>query len=99
MPKATLYTTDGHAKEITPANGTDFTLDEMYGYVGDPVEFLALPSGQVMLINEEGKLNDLPKNEQATEIWKREYPIEQYPDNNDELIVGNAIVCDAEMVK
>ena len=41
-----------------------------------------------MILNDEGKLLGLLKNKAATDIWKKEYPIAEFPDNNDELIVG-----------
>jgi hypothetical protein len=66
--------------------------------VGGMVEIVPLPNGQIMILNEEGKLDGLPINELGTEFWKLQYPIEQYPNNNDELVVGDIIVCDSELV-
>jgi hypothetical protein len=61
-------------------------------FVGGKIEIVELPSGSAIYLNEEGKLEGLSKNEKATEIWKSEYPIEKYPVNNDELIVGNVLI-------
>ena len=58
------------------------------------VQIVPLPSGKSIVINEEGKLIGLPVNKAATAEWKNEYPIEKYPMNNDELIVGNALIAD-----
>ena len=89
---AKLIKTDGTITEVKPINGKSFSLKELQGFVGGIVEIVPLPSGKEMCVNEEGKLNGLPKNEEATKIWKEEYPIEKYPVNNDELIVGDALL-------
>ena len=95
---ATIYRVDGSVQDFKP-KGKYICYEEMREIVGGMVEILPLPSGKEIIVNEEGKLNGLLKNEKATEIWKKEYPIEKYPDNNDELIVGNAIVCDAGLIE
>lgn len=98
--KAIVYHADGSVTKILPNNGTDFTLAEMQGIVEGPIDIQPLPkSGEVMILNDEGKLNGLPKNELATAVWKKAYPIAEYPHNNDELVVGTVIVCLSEMVK
>jgi len=51
-----------------------------------------MPSGLSMILNDNGKLEGLEKNNKATDIWKKEYPIEIYPLNNDQLIVGDVII-------
>lgn len=92
--------TDGKVKsvssEVHPKNGKYFTYEELQRFIKHKsnglVEIVPLPSGESMVVNEEGKLIGLPKNELATEFWKKQYPIEEYPFNNDELIVGNALV-------
>ena len=97
--KAIYYKAEGKQCEITPENGTDFTLAEAQKFVGGHVELVPLPSGKIMLIHEEGKLIGLPKNEMATAIFKKEYPIEKYQSNNDELVVGDVVVCDSDMFR
>lgn len=79
-------------KRVSPENGKKFSLKELQGYVGGLVEFVPLPSGKLMVVNEEGKLDGLPVNENATAIFKKEYPKRIYALNNDELVVGNALV-------
>lgn len=64
---ATLYKTDGTQEEKTPANGIRFTLEELQGFVGGLIEFIDLGEGW-MIVNEEGKLIDLPFNPKATRI-------------------------------
>lgn len=89
---------DWDIENVTPKNGKFFTYEELQGFIreGDDamVEIVPLPSGRSMVVNEEGKLIGLKMNNRATDVWKAEYPIEKYPHNNDQLIVGNALVVD-----
>lgn len=96
---ATFYKTDGTTEaEVRPKNGKFFTYEELQNFVGvgehTMIEIVPMPSGNSMVVNEEGKVYELEfdYNENATKLWKLEYPIAKYPDNNDELIVGNALV-------
>ena len=98
--KATLIQTNGQHTQIEPLNGKTFTLKEMQAYVKGLVEIVPLPDDKSILIcNEEGKLDGLPVNVAATEYWKKMYPISKYPINNDELVVGDVMVCDSAMVE
>lgn len=99
MKTATLIRTEGEIVDIKPLNKKSFTLEEMQAFVGGNIEIITLPSGKVLVVNEEGKLNGLPKNEHATEIWKEEYPIEKYPHNNDSLVVGDVLISDPSFVR
>ena len=90
---AKLIKADGTETEVKPADGVKFTLEEMQKYVGGCIEIIDLPSGEVLIVNEEGKCVDEPVvNIKATAIWKTEYPISQYPVNNDELVVGDVLL-------
>ena len=97
---AKYYTTGGGVVTISPANGKTFSYKEMRDAVNGMVEIVPLPSGKILVGNEESKLTDSPiKNDKATEIWKREYPIDKFPNNNDELICGDVIICEDSMVE
>lgn len=97
---AKIYKTDGSKEDVFPKDGKYFSYEELKEIVGGMVEILPLPkSNMLIVINENGKCDGLEKNEVATEIWKREYPIEEYPENNDELIVGNVLVTDPEFIE
>ena len=93
---ATLLKTDGTKQEVSPKNGKAFTYEELHEFVGGNIDTPVMPSGKCLVVNDEGKLAHLPKNDLATEVWKGEYPIEQYPMNNDELIVGDALLLSEE---
>lgn len=94
MPKH--ITMDGKVEEVKPKDGKQFTLKELQGFVGGTIDVLMFPSENVMYVNDNGKLEGLEKNEKATEIFKKEFPIETYPNNNDELIVGDVLVMTKE---
>ena len=99
MPKALYITTEGDIKEVSPTNGKSFSYNELRAFVDGMVEIVPLPSGRELVCNEEGKLDGLEINQKATKIWKQEYPIEKYPNNNDALVVGNVLITDAEFLK
>lgn len=63
-----IYYANGETKEVQPANGVSFTLKEAQSIVGGLVEVVDLPDGRIMIINEEGKLIGLDRNEAATKL-------------------------------
>jgi len=65
---ATLIKTDGTEEGVTPADGKEFTLEELQGYVGGYIEMLTLPDGALMLFNEDGLRLELEPNKQASDI-------------------------------
>lgn len=93
---AVLMKVTGEIETVFPKNKKEFTLEELQGYVGGLIEIVPLPEkdGETLavIVNEEGKLEGLPTNQNATKLWKKAYPIELYPDNNDEQIVGDILV-------
>lgn len=50
---------------MSPANGKHFSLEELQGLVGGYIEVLYLKNGTIMVINEDGKNLNLPRNERA----------------------------------
>lgn len=93
---ATYYKIDGLEMEVAPKNGKTFSYDELRAFVGYIIEIVLLPSGKSIVVHEEGKLINLPINRKATEAWKKEYPLEKYPHNNDALVVGDALIATRE---
>ena len=72
--------------EVSPKNGTDFSLEELKSFVDGWIEIVDLRDGRLMVVNEEGKLLGLPLNLLATVEYQKTFgPIDQ--------IVGNALVC------
>ena len=89
---AHIYYPNGDFQETQPKNGTTFELEEMQEIVGGYIEVIRLNDGRIIIVNEEGLLQGLPVNIEATNILRRDHSTTQY-------IVGNAIVCDADMVE
>lgn len=80
--------------DVTPKNGRDFQLDELKRFVGGFIEIVRINDKQIMVVNEEGKLNGLPYNSLATEAL-----ILAYQGRVDDYIVGDVLLCDNDMVK
>lgn len=93
--EATLYKQSGEAIKVYPNNGTDFTLEELQGYVDGYIEIVVLNEDLIIVINEEGKLDKNARlNERATAIARKHNAI-----YSNDYIVGNAILCARTMVK
>lgn len=91
-----LITTDAKITIVEPKDGKQFNLEEMQSFVGGTVDIMTLQDFSVIYVNDNGKLEGLPKNAIATEMWKASFPIEKYPHNNDQLIVGNVLLLSKE---
>lgn len=104
-PRPALYIKvgDGQGREVKPANGKTFTYDELRTFIGGApklVEIVPLPDGRVLVGDEEAKLTDDYKiNQLATAIWRKVYPIEKYPHNNDEHIAGDVLICPVSLLE
>jgi len=74
-----LFRTDGTHEEIELR--TD--LDTLQKFVGGYIEFYQFTDGSALVVNEEGKLLDLPVNKTATALTQ----VKRKPD----LIVGDCL--------
>jgi len=83
---AKIIKTDGTKIEVAPANGSDFSLEELQKVVGGYIEIVYLSEGRLMVVNEEGWLNNLPYNPSASEIYG--HPI-----------VGDVLICERKQIK
>jgi len=61
-------------------------------FVGGMVECVQFPNGDLLLLNEEGKLMGLPVNEQASELWSKTFTKDKYAIGHDDFVVGPAIL-------
>lgn len=86
-----ILCTNGEKKVVRPKNGTDFKLVELQGFVGGYIEVVTLDNGRIMVVNEEGKLLGLDYNIGATNLV--------YECGIKDLIVGDVLVCDDDMVR
>lgn len=84
-----LMKANGEIKNIIPNDNKHFSLEELQDYVNGHIEIVKLNglagmSGYILVINEEGKLNNLQFNEAATFVFHNGI-IE------DDFIVGDAL--------
>ena len=99
MAKYIQETTDDTAgvvtftiSEIEPANGHDFTLEELQQYVGGLIEIVEMPTpGQIMVVNEEFLYNGSSINPIATAMIERP--------GEPAMICGSVVICDDEQVR
>lgn len=84
--KGIKVNTDGKSEEIT-FQSKFVSLKEMQEIVGGHIEFVYLPNNIILVVNEEGKLNNLPVNEIVTSFY---YPIIK------DVIVGNVLLIDSK---
>lgn len=75
--------TDGIAEEVT-LEGEGSQLKQLQEAVGGWIQAVDLNPTLTMWLNEEGKLNNLPFNTLATELWEEAY-------GETDFIVGNVI--------
>ena len=61
-------------------------------FVGGMVEAITFPNGDLLLLNEEGKLMGLPLNEKATALWRKHFTKETHLFGYDDVVVGPAMV-------
>lgn len=91
---ATIIETSGFVVNIEPKNGSDFSLNELQGFVNGFIEIVPLNDEFIMVVNEEWKLKNLGINHLATFLYH-----EMNPYAVNDVIVGNVLVCRTEEVK
>lgn len=91
--KGLLITPDASVTEFVPANGREFTLEELQKGVEGFIEIIYLTENTIMVVNEDGKRR-LNQNMIATVIAKGFNAIFQH-----DYIAGNAVMCHSDMVK
>ena len=68
------------------------TLKEAQAFVGGMVECITWPNGDLLIVNEEGKLMQLPLNPEATLLWRMTFTKDKYAFGYDDFVVGPAIL-------
>lgn len=81
---------DGTTTQVNPENGSTFTLKELQAIVGGYIEFIYFEH-TIMVVNEEGRLNNLPINDKATDIYFKRF-------GDRSAIVGDVFMCPSEMI-
>ena len=68
-------------------------------FVGGMVECVQFPNGDLLLLNEEGKLMGLPLNPEATALWRSTFTKETHINGYDDFVVGPAILIKKNALK
>ena len=61
-------------------------------FVGGMVECVSMPNGDLLLLNEEGKLMGLPVNDKASKLWKDTFDNDNYITGRKDFVVGPTIL-------
>ncbi|MDR0691489.1 MAG: DUF3846 domain-containing protein [Prevotellaceae bacterium] len=86
-----LYCANGTQKTVAPKNKKNFSLQELQSFVGGYIEMVFISDSLVMVVNEEGKFEELPINVRATEIIRQA--------GIQDTIAGDALVCSSKLIK
>ena len=89
---AEIIATNGSRRNVQPANGTNFTPEELQTIVGGYIELVELNEKTTMVVNEEGKLIPLSFNFEASRIFSTHHPASK------DFIVGDVLVCKTEQI-
>lgn len=79
-------------ENVMPQKGKHFSLKEMQEIVGGYIEILDLRNGKIIILNEEGKLENLPYNLEATVMYRSAYLTSDF-------IVGDVLVCNKNQIR
>ena len=84
--------TDAQEFKIIEDQKDEPKYKEVSAFVGGMVECVTFPNGDLMLLNEEGKLMQLPLNPEATALWRATFTKDKYAFGHDDFVVGPAIL-------
>lgn len=90
--QSSILTSTGSRKDVNPSNGSDFSLEELQDFVGGYIEIVRLSSTQLMVVNEEGKIHNLPINTNATLLYIM-------ATGRKDTIVGDVLICETNKIK
>lgn len=82
----TFIGANGEFKNLPPANGEAYELDELHKAVGGYIQIVYTRFGNMMVVDEEGLIKEKPFNIAASEIAGID-------------IVGDAVLCHPDLVK
>jgi hypothetical protein len=88
----TIYRADGSQELATPKNRKDFSLEELQKIVGGYTKAIYLADDKIMVVNQDGKVENLGLNVRATEIIRKNFDTKDW-------IVGDVLVCDSRYLK
>ena len=91
METQTKTITDAPEFKIIEDVKDEPTLKEAQDFVGGMVECITFPNGDLLIVNEEGKLMQLPLNPEGTLLWRITFTKDKYAFGYDDFVVGPAI--------
>ena len=74
-------------------------LESAQKFVGGMVQGVEFPNGDYMIMNEEGKLMQLPLNPEATTLWRATFTKDKYLFGYDDWVAGPAILIKKDALK
>ena len=95
----TKVNTDANEFKIVSDSKDEPTLESAQEFVGGYVEGITFPNGDYLIINEEGKLMNLPLNPEATALWRATFDNDNYITGRKDFVVGPAILIKAKALK
>ena len=75
------------------------SLKEAQEFVGGYVEGINFPNGDYLIVNEEGKLMNLPLNPEATTLWRATFDNDNFVTGRKDFVVGPAILIKKDALK
>ena len=92
METQTKTNTDSSEFKIIENKKDEPQYKAVSDFVGGMVEVVQFPNGDLLLLNEEGKLMGLPVNEEASKLWKDTFDNDNYITGRNDFVVGPAIL-------
>ena len=97
--KRNTLSTDANEFVIIDDVKNEPTLKAAQDFVGGYVEGITFPNGDYLLVNEEGKLRNLPLNPEATALWRATFDNDNYITGRKDFVVGPAILIKKQALK
>ena len=91
--------TDANEFKIIENKKDEPQYKEVSKFVGGMVECVTFPNGDLLLLNEEGKLIQLPLNPEATALWRSTFTKETHINGYDDWVSGPAILIKKNALK
>ena len=95
----TKINTDAAEFKLIEDSKAEPTLKAAQEFVGGYVEGITFPNGDYLIINEEGKLRNLPLNPEATALWKATFDNDNFITGRNDFVVGPAILIKKSALK
>ena len=93
------HTTTEPEFKIIKDNKDEPDLKSAQDFVGGYVECITFPNGDVLIVNEEGKLMNLPLNPEGTALWRMTFTKDKYAFGYDDWVSGPAILIKHKALK